>query len=195
MEFGAEAPYQCLFILSSIFFSFIWNSDSPSKWCNLKSESWTKSYSSAPLFTTPAGGALPARSGSGEMSKLKHRAQPRSVTWKGKELSNRSTPASTPASTSSGRPTPCSSLRVTHKHTHTQERQKAKPWIKTNINVTHTHTHINVNSILLLDKTCSISLLSNNKCSLRSLFLGFQLTGSLWLSASRRQGQAQFSIW
>lgn len=68
-------------------------------------------YSSAQLFTTPARGALPARSGSGEMSKLKHRAQPRSVTWKGKKLSKRSMPASTHASTSSGRPTPCSNLR------------------------------------------------------------------------------------
>ncbi|KAG7225018.1 hypothetical protein INR49_014473 [Caranx melampygus] len=64
------------------------------------------------LFTTPAGGALPARSGSGEMSKSKQRAQPRSVTWNGKKLSNRSTPASTQASTSSGRPTPCSSLSL-----------------------------------------------------------------------------------
>lgn len=62
-------------------------------------------------FITPAEARLPARSGSGQMLKLKHRAQPRCVTWNGKKLSNRSTPASTDASTSSGRPTPCSNLR------------------------------------------------------------------------------------
>lgn len=83
-------------------------------------------YVSAQLFTTPAGGALPARSGSVEMSKPKERAQPRSVAREGKKLSNRSTPASTHASTSSGRPTPCRSLRVTHKRAH--RHQKSIAW-------------------------------------------------------------------
>lgn len=92
-------------------------------------------YVSAQLFTTPAGGALPARSGSVEMSKPKERAQPRSVARKGKKLSNRSTPASTHASTSSGRPTPCRSLRVTRTHKRAQRHQKSIAWTLNKWNV------------------------------------------------------------
>lgn len=119
----------------------------------LKIKKLQQNYTSAQPFTTPAGGALPARSGSGEMSKLKQRAQPRSVTWKGKKLSNRSTPASTHASTSSGRPTPCSSLRVTRKHTVNKHRQKQRTAV---INKKWTNqkyvTQTNLYKISLLDE-------------------------------------------
>lgn len=95
------------------------------KWGKQRVQPVRLDYSLAQLFTTPAGGALPARSGSGEKSKLKLRAQPRSATWKGKKLSKRSTPASTHASTSSGRPTPCSSLQR-GKEEWTKQRQKSE---------------------------------------------------------------------
>lgn len=49
-------------------------------------------------------------SGFSWQSKVKVRAQPRSVTWYGKKLSNRSTPLSIHSSTSSGRLTPQMSL-------------------------------------------------------------------------------------
>lgn len=77
---------------------------------------WMYERSGMADCSTPVGVLVPALSGSGSMLKSKHRAQPRSVTWKGKKLSNRSTPASRQSKTSSGRPTPCSSLDITHTH-------------------------------------------------------------------------------
>lgn len=129
---------------------FNWLTSGETEMAKTRVQPIRRDYSLAQLFTTPAGGALPARSGSGEKSKLKLRAQPRSVTWKGKKLSKRSMPASTHSSTSSGRPTPCSSLQRGRQEGSKRKQQSDMLTVETQ--TCHMHPHVLVLSVVLFSR-------------------------------------------